>query len=289
MSMIYSDSHIHMVLDGKDFKQSMLKHKDKPDDKTIRSILSLYKEKGYTFLRDGGDKYKAGLYAKSISEEYGITYLSPSFPISKAGYYGSFIGKTFEYEKEYRRLIEEAKSDGADFIKLMLSGILDFDEYGKMLYDPLPDKDIKEMVKIAKGEGFAVMAHCSGQKSIMAALEAGVDSIEHGYYIEDEGLWALSELPCAWVPTISTTGNLLGVSRYNQKEVKKIFDSHARNIEIAARRAVVIASGSDAGAFNVLHAKGGLDEYTWLSKYIDNVDEVLLKGEDFIRNTFTKH
>jgi len=287
--MVNCDLHVHMALDGAgDYKSALSRHKNGPDVKYIRSVLSEYKEKGITFLRDGGDKYGAGLYASKIAEEYGITYLSPSFPIYKEGYYGKFIGKGFEYEKEYRRLIDDAKRDGASFIKLMFSGYLDFDNYGQMLYPDLNPADIKEMVNIAKGEGFSVMAHCSGQKNIMLALEAGIDSLEHGFLIEDEGLWALAELDCVWVPTISTVGNLLGTERNNQKVVKKIYDEHLVNIEIAAQRGAVIACGSDAGAFAVKHGRAAIDEQNHLAKVLgDKIDEILTAGEERIRAKFS--
>ena len=73
---------------------------------------------------------------------------------------------------------------------------------------------IREMIAIAHGEGFAVMAHANGAQTIRDALEAGVDSIEHGAYMDGDTVRALARSGAVWVPTLSTVGNLIGNGRY---------------------------------------------------------------------------
>ena len=54
------------------------------------------------------------------------------------------------------------------------------------------------------------MAHANGAEVVRSAAEAGVDSVEHGAYLDGEALHAMAENGTVWVPTLSTIGNLRG-------------------------------------------------------------------------------
>lgn len=89
------DCHIHMVLDGVNWRESIARHKAAPQEALIRKTLAQYQALGYTYLRDGGDRWGAGALAAKLAPEYGIRYRTPCFPIYKTGHYGSFIGRGF--------------------------------------------------------------------------------------------------------------------------------------------------------------------------------------------------
>lgn len=171
---------------------------------------------------------------------------------------------------EYRELVKEAKERGADFIKLMCSGIMDFDNYGVLIGDGLSPEEITEMIDIAHGEGFAVMAHCNGAANIRAALSASVDSIEHGAYMDDECMEMLSESDTVWVPTVAPIANLVGCGRFSDDVLKQIVLKHIENISRVWFLGGMIALGTDAGAFNVLHADAIKSEYTFLKNAIND-------------------
>ena len=119
------DCHMHMILDGEYWRSAIDRHRNGPDIPWIRKVLETYQAQGFTYLRDGGDRWGAGAAAREIAGEYGITYRTPLAPLCKAGHYGSFIGKTYENMKEYAALVKEQKAAGADFIKIMISGLMD--------------------------------------------------------------------------------------------------------------------------------------------------------------------
>ena len=110
------DCHMHMILDGFDWRSAIARHADQPEDGFIRDVLSRYQALGYTYLRDGGDRWGAGARARELAAEYGITYRTPLAPLCKTGHYGSFIGKKYEDFTKYRKLVAEAKAEGADAI-----------------------------------------------------------------------------------------------------------------------------------------------------------------------------
>ena len=124
-----ADCHMHMILDGVEWRSAIARHKEKPDEDFIRQVLKIYQDLGYTYLRDGGDRWNAGKRSREIAKAYGITYRTPLTPLCKKGHYGAFIGLTWENFREYRELVVQHKKNGADFIKIMISGLMDFDHF----------------------------------------------------------------------------------------------------------------------------------------------------------------
>ena len=202
-----ADCHIHMVLDGVDWKQAIARHSIAPDENFIHKTLARYRDLGYIYLRDGGDRWGVGAKARELAKEYGITYRTPLAPLCFAGHYGGFIGSTYENLKEYAALVVKTRENGGDFIKIMISGLMDFDRFGVLTEDSLPRELIMELIHIVHEEGMSVMAHANGISALYAA-EAGVDSVEHGAYLTEETLCAMEENGTVWVPTLSTVGNL---------------------------------------------------------------------------------
>lgn len=274
-----SDCHIHMVLDGVYWKDAIARHRAGVREDWVRRTLSAYRQRGITYLRDGGDRWGVCGLAARLAPEYGIRYRIPGAPIHKNGHYGGFIGRGFDTMADFRALVEDAKRSGADFIKIMISGLMDFDRLGVLTDVPLTPEEIREMIAIAHGEGFSVMAHANGDATVAAAIAAGVDSIEHGAYLGQETLHRLAESRTVWVPTLVTFGNLIGCGRFPDAVLKPLLEGAMENVRTAAALGALIAPGSDAGAFRVLHGQGTLDEYALLKAAIgESCDEVLSRG-----------
>ena len=277
-----ADCHIHMVLDGVYWKDAIGRHADGVDEGFIIRALDRYRELGYQYLRDGGDRWGVGKRARELAEERGIRYRTPLAPLCKAGHYGAFIGQKYENYKEYMQLVREHRRQGADFIKIMISGLMDFDRFGLLTEEGLPAEEIGELIHIAHEEGFSVMAHANGARVIRAAAEAGVDSVEHGAYADGEALAAMAEMGTVWVPTVSTVGNLLGKGRFDEGAVRAILENALENIGAFARMGGTLAVGSDAGAWAVGH--GCESEEGWLLKVC--TEEQLAQGNRRIMGKF---
>ncbi len=303
-----SDLHVHLALPEKELS-----------DEQIRAKLSAYKDAGITFIRDGGDNYGISIRAKKIAKELGIDYVTPAFAIYKDGHYGSFLGKSFKTFDEYKALVDEAENEGADFIKLILSGIVDFSEYGVILdgkeqyrvvdieeitvpevscedddehdcdhehdHDgghnfvatvykkdtPVFDQDeLDRMVEYAHAKGFSVMAHANGAANIKAALKAGVDSLEHGYYIDEECASMLAESDTVWVPTVAPVAALVGNDDFNQDVLKRVIADHITMISRVWYLGGMIGLGTDAGSIGTDHVKDIESEYNFLKAAIND-------------------
>lgn len=279
------DCHIHMVLSGADWRAAIARHSACPDESEIRTALSHYREAGFTYLRDCGDKWGVGRLSREIAPEYGIRYRTPYAPLSKRGHYGGFIGLQFETLKEYAALVHKQRSEGADFTKIMISGLMDFDRFGTLSEEGLTPSEIAEMVHIAHEEGTAVSAHANGSRAVLAAAKAGVDSIEHGAYLDEEALFAMQEAGTVWVPTLSTIGNLFGTGRFDETEVRKIYESALGNVRRFSEIGGLLAPGSDAGAFAVPH--GQIREYEHLKNALgEDWERILAPGIDRLTGRF---
>ena len=254
-----ADCHIHMVLDGEYWKAAIADHAKRVNDALCHSRLARYRQLGYTYLRDGGDRWGVGKRARELAPEFGIAYRTPLGNLCMAGHYGTFIGEKYADLREYTDLVKKARTEGADFIKIMISGLMDFDRFGVLTDTPLSPETIRELIRIAHEEGFSVMAHCNGARTAQAAAEGGVDSIEHGAYLDEEALKAMAENRVIWCPTLSTVANLRGTGRFNEDAVARILDSALENVTRYHALGGIIAPGSDAGAWQVFH--GGETEY----------------------------
>ena len=282
-----ADCHIHMLLDGVDWRAAIDGHRDHPDRELIRSRLKNYADAGFTYLRDGGDRWGVGAAAREMAPEFGITYRTPLAPLCMAGHYGSFIGLTYRDLREYTDLVRQIRHQGGDFIKIMISGLMDFDQAGRLTEEGLPAAQIRQLIEIAHGEGFAVMAHANGPRIVEAAAEAGVDSVEHGAYLDRDALQAMAENGTVWCPTVSTVANLRGKGRFDENAVGQIFHSAVENLRIFASMGGLIAPGSDAGAWAVPHTAGSLDEYVHLQRILGEAAEAILdRGSRKIRSKF---
>ena len=280
-----ADCHMHMILDGLDWKKAIDRHREKPAEGWIREQLEIYRNLGFTYLRDGGDRWGAGAKARELAPEYGIDYRTPLAPLCRKGHYGAFIGRTYEDMAEFRALVRETRQQGGDFIKIMISGLMDFDRFGVLTDEAREPEEIRELIRIAHGEGFSVMVHANGARTVEAAALAGVDSVEHGAYLDRQALEAMVANNVIWVPTLSTVGNLRGKGRFREEAVQKILKSAVENVTVFGEMGGLLAPGTDAGGWAVPH--GSLTEFELLEQCLgDRTEEILRRGTRAVMERF---
>lgn len=291
VSQMFGECHAHLFMNGYNYKEAVNLHRNRIERDTIKNYLLEYQKRGIRFIRDGGDDLGVSSYVKTIAADYGIDYRSPIFAIHKNGHYGSIVGKGFDTMAEYAALVKEAKEKGADFIKIMISGLVDFGQFGVITSSPLKREEIREMIHIAHEEGMAVMTHANGSENAKDAAECRADSIEHGRYIDAEAIKAMAEFRTIWVPTLVTVKNLLGCGRYPDETVREIYQVDVQNIRLGKKLGVQMALGSDAGAYMVPHGEGIEDEYQSFAEIFspsEALDDYLEAGESAIQERFQR-
>jgi len=103
---------------------------------------------------------------------------------------------------EARKAVRQRYKEGADLIKLTgTGGVLSLATNG--VNPQFTDAELKAVVETARDYGFAVAVHAHGKEGILRAIRAGVDSIEHGSYLDDEVVAAMKQHGTWLVPTLS--------------------------------------------------------------------------------------
>src|SRR3974377_1036303 len=97
--------------------------------------------------------------------------------------------------------VEGRVKAGADRIKLIPTGIINFKK-GAVTTEPQMTKEaVSELVRAAGSRGEQTFAHAAGDAGIERAIDGGVDSVEHGFFVRDDQLAKMRDRQIAWVPT----------------------------------------------------------------------------------------
>ena len=269
------DAHVHLALDSIDFNKS-LENWSQPTlmHENLEKILRRYLELGIVGIRDGGDLTGYGWLAKKkISEGkwVGPKVQSVREAVYRVGSYGRFLGAGFKDIEDWRAKRDDFFALGLDQLKVIVSGLISFRKLGVVGPVQWSLADLQQVVNDAHEKGIRVMAHVSGEEAITIAINAGVDSLEHGYYITRYQLTKMLEKGISWIPTVAPVGNLLvrATRRYTLEEkcvLRSILRRHLDSIYEAYQLKVSLGVGTDAGAYHVPHAESLLDEMMWFAQ-----------------------
>ncbi len=145
------------------------------------------------------------------------------------------------------RATREQLRRNARLIKVCASGGV-LSEVDDPIHQQFTVKELQAIVEVAGMADRVVAAHCHGKPGIMAALEAGVRTIEHGTYLDDEACAAMREAGAVLVPTRTVISELLGNAAappYAMIKLRALEKTHAAAISMAHDRGVTIAMGTD--------------------------------------------
>jgi len=143
-----------------------------------------------------------------------------------------------------------ALREGADFIKICSTGGV-MSERDKPEHEQFTMEELNAIVNEARKVGTFVASHAQGAKGIKNALVAGVKTIEHGIYLDEEGSKMMIEKDAIVVPTLSivhqlvTKGKEAGTPEWGLKKSMEVIEIHAKNIKAAKKRGVKVAVGTD--------------------------------------------
>lgn len=269
---MFIDAHVHISLNGDNAK--LYRERLLEDPETARALVRktflAYRERGILAVRDGGDSIGLFEIAREVAQEVGIRYKTPIYGLYKKGYYGNLIGLPVENKDDIRCAIEDLLDKKADFIKVALSGMMSFDEYGVAGEIGFTKEEFQYLMDLTHHYGLKAMVHVNTLEGVDLALSCGADSIEHGYYVSEEALHQMKENHTIWVPTLAPLGNLVYSMeeryRTQRKVIRRIFEEQCDKVKRAHELGVKIAVGSDAGAYHVYHGSGFFDELIYLNK-----------------------
>lgn len=207
--------------------------------------LESIRNAGISAVRDAGTKDSAGLALLKTSPE--IFIQSAGRALSRKGGYGGLFGKGLETDAEIKEEIRTLAHAGTGIIKVMASGVVSLSEPGVITAGGFSAEQLAMVVNEARALGLSVMAHANGVDATMSAAEAGVRSIEHGFFMTERVLDELARRGIWWVPTVGALQRAAeNVTADVQQRISKIIEGHLAVIGYAHARGVKLAIGTDA-------------------------------------------
>jgi imidazolonepropionase-like amidohydrolase len=269
-----TDAHTHLFLEGGELDESRRAAYLKRTPEKLIALAQLRLEKlvrlGITAVRDTGDKDGVGLALSRLysgGERPLMPYVdSPGAAIHHRGRYGSFMAEAIEDYASPRQCVEARVQAGAERIKLIATGIINFKKGAVTTAPQMTAEEIGEFVAAARSFGKQTLAHASGDAGIERVIAGGVDTIEHGFFVRDDQLAKMRDRQIAWVPTFAPVqrqvdyADRMGWDAKVVSNLRRILDQHAASLVKAHEMGVQIIAGSDAGSYGVAHGLGFLYE-----------------------------
>lgn len=253
------DAHIHVCYNGTESVFALL---ERPRDALVLEAVDIVRRilsHGTTTVRDiGGEKYIEMSLRNAIEAGFiqGPRMKTSGRVISMTGGHAHFIAREADGPDEVRKAAREQIKAGADTVKLMATGGSATPGQDIMASQFTVD-EIKAAVETAHMMGRTVAAHCHGTGGIKNCLLAGVDSIEHGTYLDEETADMMVENGASLVLTLGV-GNpdlesypLSPVQKADAERRRPMIEKGIRQIRetiaLARAKGVFLGSGSDAG------------------------------------------
>lgn len=263
------EAHAHMFLDGGelDFDKRNAYFNASKDEmlNVARENVARNAAAGVTLVRDAGDRYGVNDAIRNEQRGKRVVVRSPGLGVKRPKRYGGFMARDIEAGGDVAPVVADMAAS-ADDIKIILTGIIDF-AAGEVKGAPqFDEEELRAIVRTAHAHAKKTFAHCSGLAGLKVAVAAGVDSIEHGFFMTSDILDAMAEKGIAWVPTVSPVHfqwarpELAGWDANTIGNLRRILDGHAQHIALAYRKGVELVAGSDAGSPGVVHGVALIDE-----------------------------
>jgi len=220
---------------------------------------------GVGVLRDLGDPFEINLAAANLASGDSSLprLLAAGAACFKEGRYGRFLGKPARDLSSLLDAIRDAASDPrVHLIKLIPTGIINFKKGMVTTTPQFTAEEFSPAVALAHDLGKKVAAHCSGEEGVRLAAEAGVDFIEHGYFVSRGTLDLMAKKDLVWTPTFAPVHaqwrhfDTCGWDTETRDHLRRILDAHAESLRYARSIGVRLMAGSDAGGVGISHGGG---------------------------------
>jgi len=241
----------------------------------IETIKKAYLRHGVLEVRDMGNRFGAGLLARKILEGE-ILVKSCGYALYKKGTYGVFLGKGVEGPEDIGREVETLYRAGADFIKVINSGIVSAVGNRLVTDGGFTREELRMLCGESREAGLEVACHANSDSAIRDAVAAGASSIEHGFFVSKETLHMMAEAGVAWTPTAFALLSVAASLPHDQRRyLEGVVEAHLSSIHLACGAGVKLRVGSDSGSKEVGHG-GSFFEEMRLFRKVGLTDEQIL-------------
>ncbi len=258
------DCHTHICLSGGANPVADLA-REPLSRRTVRAIdaLRAHLRAGVTTIRDVGGPGGLDLeLARGVEEGWvdGPRVMAAGEVVCITGGHACFLGTEADGVDAVVRAVRTQLKRGAHVIKLIATGgvITQGVEPGAA---QMTLEEMRAACAEAHKAGRRVAAHAQGTQGIRDALVAGVDTIEHGFFLDAETVGLLVARGATMIPTFAAADGILGgadagVPEYMVEKVRRVAEAHDRSFRMALSAGVELACGTDAGT--PLNPHGGI-------------------------------
>ena len=264
------DTHVHLMLEGIDIPKMLttpfsfnfykaLAHMRRTLDAGITTVRDAGgADLGVKQARDAGliagPRMQISVTALSITGGHGDGWMPSGMALDLFPPYPGMPDNKCDGVEEVRKKVREVLRAGAEVIKVCSTGgVLSPTDHPE--FTQFTEEELRVMVQEgAYRRGVKVMAHAQGAEGVKNAVRAGIHSIEHGIFLDDEAIDLMLAHGTFLVPTLlaplsvleqaETKGNM---PEYGVRKARETIEIHSESIARAHKAGVTIAMGTDAG------------------------------------------
>lgn len=243
------DAHVHLCLRGEDGEMATLGQRGEQEmEAVVRESLHRNLLKGITTVRDLGCPGRVMKQMHRLQPLLAPRVVASGPVLTVPGGHAFFFGIPLEGEASIAPALETLDALGADMVKVMATGgnstpgtNMDACQFSYGM--------IEQIVRMAHDRGKKVACHAHGLAGVWQCIRAGVDSIEHGSYMDDAAEDAMAHAEIVYIATVCPGKLLREIPAAAQDRV----DRRHRLIRRGADAGVRFGAGTDAGIPGVPH------------------------------------
>ncbi|MFC7202403.1 amidohydrolase family protein [Haloferax namakaokahaiae] len=265
------DAHLHFSLSGERSVVDVVGMSDAEltlvEARNARKTL----EAGITGVRAMGARDLDVVLKRAIEagDVPGPRMIANCRSVTITGGHGHHMGREIDGPVDARRAVREQVKQGADFIKFMTTGGVTTpgSDPGAVAFT---DDELHAIVDEAHNRGVHAATHAHGAEGVKAAIEAGVDTVEHGTFLDEEAIDLFLDTDTTLVPTLSAPYHIVRNTEAATKEdvakTEVVYERHLESFRMAVEAGVTIAGGTDAGTPFNFHG-GNASEIQFMAQH----------------------
>jgi len=251
------NAHVHLTSDPAPTFFPTIAASDSVAMASLRAVRNarLSLEAGETTVRDMGAKGGSVFdLVKAIAQGVvpGPRIVAAGAAVCMTGGHGWPTGHEADGPDGVRKAVREELKAGAAVVKLMATGGVMTPGIGVGVVG-LSEAELAAGIEEAHNAGRRTATHAIGTQGILNALRAGIDSIEHGCLLDEEGVALMSKREAFMVPTLSALANILRnaekgeMAEHVTRKARQVQERAFASFAMARSAGIRIAAGTDAG------------------------------------------
>jgi imidazolonepropionase-like amidohydrolase len=262
------DLHVHLEYTGEP-RSDEIAAADSPQRLIARMIglAQRHLRNGVTTVRDLGAG-EPGIFVVRDAIADGLVdgprVLASGLVITTRNGHGKDLGAHADTADEVRTAVQGRIDAGADTIKIIATGGV-HTPGSDLMAAQYTEEEMRAGVETAHAAGRTVGSHASNPRGIADATRAGVDSIEHGIFLDDAAAELMARHGTTFVPTLAAThlyepnAGHPSIPDYVREKAALTVPAHRENFPRAVRAGVKLATGTDAGSTFVDHGLAAVE------------------------------